>query len=78
MEIFKYDGETEDELIYRICSMKEAIGTWKDVSEVLNELLGYEYDESCYRKKYQSFQKILGANKNKFADGEKQIEELER
>lgn len=57
MEILKYDGETEDELIYRVCSMKEAIGTWKDVSEVLNELLGYEYDESCYRKNINHFKK---------------------
>ena len=31
MEYKRYEGETEDELIYRICSQKDQIGTWKEV-----------------------------------------------
>lgn len=54
--------EDEYAYIYRICSMKDVIGTWDDVGKILNEQLGYEYTESKYRKQYQSFQKILESN----------------
>ena len=59
MEYKRYEGETEDELIYRICSQKEQIGTWKEVRDILNNLLNYSYNESTYRKKYQYFNKLL-------------------
>ena len=62
MEYKRYEDETEDELIYRICSQKEQIGTWKEVRDILNNLLNYSYNESTYRKKYQYFNKLLYAN----------------
>ena len=76
MEYKRYEGETEDELIYRICSQKDQIGTWKEVRDILNNLLNYSYNESTYRKKYQYFNKLLYANSSKFADSESQLETL--
>ena len=46
MQYKRYENETEDELIYRICSQKEQIGTWKEVRDILNNLLNYSYNES--------------------------------
>lgn len=48
----RLDGETDEALIKRVCSEKEAIGTWDKVAEILNGLLGYEYGEAKYRKQY--------------------------
>lgn len=76
MEYKRYEDETEDELIYRICSQKEQIGTWKEVRDILNNLLNYSYNESTYRKKYQYFNKLLYANSSKFSDSETQLETL--
>lgn len=76
MEYKRYENETEDELIYRICSQKEQIGTWKEVRDILNNILNYSYNESTYRKKYQYFNKLLYANSSKFADSESQLETL--
>lgn len=72
----RYEGETEDELIYRICSEKEQIGTWEEVAYVLNSLLGQNYSESAYRKKFQAFNKIMIANQAKFADSDALLQEL--
>lgn len=66
MELFRLEGESDDELIWRIGSMKDKIGTWGDVADVINELTGNDYGESTYRKKIQSFNKIFNANQSKF------------
>ena len=54
----KMNDENEFEYIYRIGSLKDQIGTWQDVADILNEELGYEYTESRYRKMYQAFNKM--------------------
>ena len=59
----RFEGETDEELIFRICNDKEQIGSWQDVADIINELTGNDYGESTYRKKYQAFQKMLSANK---------------
>lgn len=46
------NGETDKALIYRICSHKDEIGNWQDVTDVLNNLLNVYYSESKYRKQY--------------------------
>lgn len=63
-------NETEEELIYRICSQKELNPdwTWNDISETLNYLLNNDYTESKYRKQYTAFQKMLFANKERFVE----------
>lgn len=76
MDYKRFENETDDELIYRICSQKDIIGTWNDVCDILNKLTGNDYNESAYRKKYQAFQKILGANQAKFADSSVQLSQI--
>ena len=76
MDYKRYDSETDEELIYRVCSEKEKIGTWDDVADILNKLLNTEYTESKFRKQFQAFQKMLEANQSKFSDGDAQLEEI--
>ena len=72
----RYDTETDEELIYRICSNKDKIGSWQDVADILNGLLGTEFTESKFRKQFQAFEKMLEANREKFIDGDAQLEEI--
>ena len=76
MEFKRLENESDEELIYRVCSQKDAIGTWDDVKDVLNELLDCDYGESTYRKKFQAFQQLMQANEHKFLDDDNYIKEL--
>lgn len=73
----RFEGETDEELIFRVCNDKEQIGSWQDVANIINELTGNDYGESTYRKKYQAFQKMLSANQSKFVDSESQLQEIQ-
>lgn len=73
----RFENESDEELILRICQNKEQIGSWNDVATILNELTGNDYGESTYRKKFQTFQKMLDANQSKFVDSDAQIKEIE-
>ena len=73
----RFDDETDEELIYRICKDKDKIGSWQNVADVINELTGNDYGESTYRKKYQAFKKMLDANQSKFVDSDTQLKEIE-
>lgn len=73
----RFENESEEELVYRICQDKEQIGSWQDVANVINELTGNDYGESTYRKKFQAFQKMLSANQLKFVDTDTQLKEIE-
>ena len=55
MDYKRIEGESDKELINRICSEKENIGSWKDVADILNELLGTRFTESKYRKNYRLY-----------------------
>lgn len=48
---------TQSELreIYFVCSRKDLMGNWKRIAEELNKRFGKEYNESCYRKRYQMY-----------------------
>lgn len=72
----RLENESDEELIYRICSQKDTIGCWQDVADILNELLNTEFTESKFRKEYQAFQKMLEANKSKFIEDDNYIKEL--
>ena len=72
----RFAGESEEELIYRICQDKEKIGTWENVAHIINDLTGNDYGESTYRKKYSIFQKMLHANEHKFIDDEQALSEI--
>ena len=43
------EDESEYAYIYRIGNIKEQIGSWQDVADLLNYQLGYQYTESKYR-----------------------------
>ena len=73
----RFENESDEELIYRVCSDKDLIGSWQDVANILNELLGTEYTESKFRKQFQAFNKMLNANRGKFTDSDEQIKEIE-
>lgn len=72
----RLENESDDELIYRVCKNKDVIGTWQDVADIINELTNQDFGESTYRKRWQSFQKILNANQSKFIDSDAQLQEL--
>lgn len=72
----RLENEQDDELIYRVCNDKELIGSWDDVKDILNDLLGYDYGESTYRKKYAAFCKMFEANRSKFVDSDSQVKAL--
>jgi predicted phosphodiesterase len=67
-DYFRKDGESDDEVIFRVCQDKDIIGTWEDVKNILNNILDVEYTESAYRKKYMTFDKMFHANQNKIFD----------
>ena len=77
--IKRFENETENAFIYRVCENKgtEGLGTWEEVADYLNEELGHDYSSSKYRKAYQYTQTMIDANKEKFFDIDAQIEELE-
>ena len=39
----RFENESTDELIYRICQDKDKIGTWQDVANIINELTGDDF-----------------------------------
>lgn len=58
----RFEGETDEQLILRICGLKSNIGTWSDVCRVLNELLGEDKKPNTYRNKFQSYNKMFEGN----------------
>lgn len=60
MDFKRYDGETEEQLLYRIGKIKDELGySWQEIANIMNELLNYDYSESKYRK---AFKKMLNSN----------------
>ena len=51
--------------------------TWKEIAEVLNKELGNNYDESCYRKQYQSASKMLKANESTLFKDDEYLREIQ-
>ena len=72
----RFENESDDELIYRICKDKDKIGTWNEVKDILNMLLGNTFNESTYRKRFQTFEKMFDANQKIFADNEDTLKEI--
>ena len=56
---------TQSELreIYEVCSRKDLMGDWKKIAEELNKRFGKDYNESAYRKRYQSYMEMKAACK---------------
>lgn len=77
IDLKRLENETDEELIYRMCSNKDTIGSWQEVANLLNNLLNTEYTESKFRKQYQAFQKMLNANESKFIDDDNYLKEIQ-
>lgn len=58
MEFRRYENETDEALILRICRNKDLIGSWDQVAEILNNLLGNNYRPNTYRNQFQSYNKF--------------------
>ena len=44
MDFYRYENESEGELIYRICGYKDDAGySWQEISDILNKLLDHQY-----------------------------------
>ena len=72
----RFEGETDEELIYRITGEKENIGSWQGVADILDELLGTEYTESKFRKQRQAFDKMFAANQSKFSNDKAILDDI--
>ena len=72
----RYEGETDEQLIFRVCQDKECIGTWSDVACILNDLLGANSTESRYRKAYQYANKMLVANEDKLLNEQALLDDI--
>ena len=57
---------TQSELreIYDVCSRKDLTGDWNKIRDILNARLKKDYNESTYRKKYQSYCDMKSACKD--------------
>lgn len=70
----RYENESDEALIFRVCKDKEQIGTWRDVADILNSLLGTDYGESTFRKKYAAFNQMFEANRQLFSNTANELE----
>lgn len=80
-EIFfdKKPNEDNEQYINRICSKKEEIGlSWQDVADICNEICGYNYSESYYRKKYRTslVGDLIGVLSNDATDEVRDLEDV--
>lgn len=69
MEIINFNPaqESEEQYIYRICSLKESSGmTWQQVADIINAALDQNYGESAYRKNIKCFSMVLRPARSKF------------
>lgn len=73
-----FEGETQDHYVYRICSMKDQIGTWVDVANVINNTLGQDKGECAYRKTWKAFQDMQDACGFDTTDNQAILEEIKK
>lgn len=71
-DIKRQPGESEIDFINRVCMIKEFNPelTWRDVQDVVNTTLDFEYSDSWYRKNYtnKSFPKFLYGSADQFIE----------
>lgn len=72
----KLSGETDAQYVYRVCRNKENIGTWYDVADVINETLGWNKNECCYRKSWKAYQDLQQVSEIDAADTQAVLDKL--
>ena len=75
INVKRYADESEPAYIYRIANMRDELGGWKEVADVLNEELGYNRTESAYRKPVQYYEQYADALRDE--DPEQRLEKIE-
>lgn len=83
MEIRRYENESDEALMLRVCRNKELIGSWNKVAEVLNDLLGNNYRPNTYRNQFQNYDKfrqvdVSSSEKNLLEEINESRRELEK
>lgn len=74
----KFENEKDISYIIRICGAKDEFGlTWKQLAEEINRVLGLDYDESAYRKKYQYYKTVCDVKDEDVARDRDILNELE-
>lgn len=76
MEQKRRPNESEQAYIYRICDNKEKYGTWYDVADIINAELGRDWNESAYRKQYQSGLRYLAEVEDEMFESEEFIKKM--
>ena len=65
MDYKRLENESDKELINRICSEKNKIGSWQDVADIINSILGTTFTESKYRKNFRLYSEGYNDSQNK-------------
>lgn len=79
MNMYKrFANETDEELIFRITGEKDKIGSWQEVANILNELLGRDCKPDTYRKKRQCFDTLFNANGRIIFQDRNYLDELKK
>ena len=83
MEYNRLENESDKDLINRICSDKDNIGSWQDVADIINNILGTTFTESKYRKNFRLYSEGYNDSQAKVIeehndDLEKKISELKK
>lgn len=74
----RFENETDEELIFRITGDKDKIGSWQEVANILNDLLGRNCKPDTYRKKRQCFDALFNANGRTIFQDQNYLEELRK
>lgn len=79
MEWTKQPNETNEQFIFRICSLKDSSGmTWPQIADVINAALNQNFGESAYRKRYQHFQNGLKACEKQIFTNDEYLKEVQK
>ena len=65
MNYKRFENESDKDLINRICSEKDKIGSWQDVADIINSILGTTFTESKYRKNFRLYSEGYNDSQNK-------------
>lgn len=78
MDFQRLENESEEAYIFRICQMKEEIGTWQQVADILNDALGVNHTESKYRREFKKHEAEYIVNISELNETEIQRRAIER
>lgn len=83
MNYKRLENESDKDLINRICSEKDEIGSWQTVADIINNILGTNFTESKYRKNFRLYSEGYNDSQQKAieehnAELEKKLAEIKK